>query len=147
MQPYFLRNFQKIGENSSHLWVFLHVAPHFRTGLSSSAHRWWRKPYLSADQEAGCYCQAMCKVINGVGQQIEVSANLQRKGKAPDKGRDITRQKKAHGLDTGYTESWSDGKDQDMVLLQNFWWRSETLSVLKYKLNVMFSFTVNYVLG
>lgn len=59
----------------------------------------------------------MCEVINGVGQQIEVSTNLQREGRAPDKGRDITRQKEAPGLDTGYAESWSDGNDQDAALL------------------------------
>lgn len=70
---------------------FLHVVSHLRTGLSSSVHSWWQKPYLSANQEAGCYCQAVCKVINGVGQQIEVSTNLQREGRAPDKGSDITR--------------------------------------------------------
>lgn len=86
-----LRRFQQIGRNSLHFLAVLHVGSHLRQGLSISVHSWGQKPYLSANQEAGCYCQAVCEVINGVGQQIEVSTNLQREGRAPDKGRDIRR--------------------------------------------------------
>lgn len=88
---HFLRKFQKIGRNSSHFLAVLHVVSHLRQGLSISVHSWGQKPYLSANQEAGCYCQAVCEVINGVGKQIEVSTNLQRERRAPDKGRHVRR--------------------------------------------------------
>lgn len=87
----FLRKSQEIGGNSLHFLAVLHVVSHLRQGLSISIHSWGQKPYLSANQEAGCYCQAVCEVINGVGQQIEVSTNLQREGRVPDKGRDVRR--------------------------------------------------------